>query len=72
MGEGRSAFRIVTVKRIGKIPFGRPRHRCEDNIGMNHKEIRINSSSWVDSTQDRESPCDFGIEASGSISDGLS
>ena len=53
MGEGRSAFRIVTVKRIGKIPFGRPKHRCEDNIRMDLEEIGINAEIWVDPGQDR-------------------
>ena len=34
MEEGRSAFKIFTVKLTGKIPSGRPRCRWEDNIRM--------------------------------------
>ena len=34
MEEGRSAFEILTGKPTGKIPFGRPRRRWEDNIRM--------------------------------------
>ena len=50
MGEGRSAFKILTGKPIGKRPLGRPRRRWEDNIIMDLEEIGIN---WVDSAQDR-------------------
>ena len=39
MEEGRSAFKILTGKRIGK----RPRRRWEDNIRMDLKEIGINT-----------------------------
>ena len=44
--EGRSAFKILTGKPIGKRPLGRPRRRCEEEIG-------INAGNWVDSAQDR-------------------
>ena len=39
MEEGRSAFKILT----GKIPLGRPRHRWQDNIKMDLKEVGINT-----------------------------
>ena len=45
MEEGRSAFKILTGKRIGKRPLGRPRRRWED--------IGINTRNWVNSAQDR-------------------
>ena len=38
MEEGRSAFKILTGKPIGKRPLGRPRRRWEDNIRMNLEE----------------------------------
>jgi hypothetical protein len=38
----------------GKRPLGRPRHRWEDNIRMDLKEIGINTRNWVDSAQDRD------------------
>ena len=36
MEEGRSAFKILAGKPIGKRPLGRPRCR-EDSIRMDHK-----------------------------------
>ena len=44
---------MLTGKPTGKIPFGRPRRRWEDNIRMDLEEIVINAGSWVDSAQDR-------------------
>jgi hypothetical protein len=49
MEEGRTAIKILTG-----TPLGRPRHRWEDNIRMDFKEIGINMSNWVDSAQDRD------------------
>ena len=52
MEEGRSAFKILTGKPIGKRPLGRPRRRWEDNIIKDLEEIDINAGNWVDSAQD--------------------
>ena len=54
MEEGRSAFKILTRKPIGKRPLGRPRRRWEDNIRMDFEEIGINAGNWVDSARDRD------------------
>ena len=43
MEGGRSAFKILTGKPIGKIPLERPRRRCEDNIRMDLEEICNNA-----------------------------
>ena len=51
MGEGRSAFKILTGTYAGKRPLGRPRRRCDDNIRMNLKEVGINTRNWVDLAQ---------------------
>ena len=51
MGEGRSAFKIVTGKPTRKRPLGRSRCRREGNIRMDFKEIAINTR--IDSAQDR-------------------
>jgi hypothetical protein len=51
--EGRRAFKSLTSKPTGKIPLGRPRCRWEGNIGMNLKEIGINTTNWFDWAQDR-------------------
>ena len=40
-------------RRTGK-PTGRIRSRWEDNIGMELKEIGVNTTNWVDSVQDRD------------------
>ena len=45
MEEGRST---------GKRLLGRLRHRWEDNIRMDHKDIGINTRNWVDSAQDTD------------------
>ena len=54
MEEGKTPFKILTGTPTGKRPLGRPRHRWEDNMRMDLKEIGINSSYWVDSAQDRD------------------
>ena len=53
MEEGRRAFEILTGKPIGNRPLARLRHRWEDNIRMDLKEIGINTRSCVDLIQDR-------------------
>ena len=53
LGEGRSAFKILTGKPTGKRSLGRPRLRWEDNITMDLEETGINAGNWVDSTLDR-------------------
>ena len=45
---------MLTGKRTGKRPLGRPRRRWEDIIRMNLEEIGINAGTWVDSAQDRD------------------
>ena len=54
MEEGRSAFKILTGKPLGKRPLGRLRRRWKDNIRMDLEEIGINADNWVDSAQDRD------------------
>jgi hypothetical protein len=40
MGDTRNALKILVEKPEGKILLGRPRHRWEDNIKMDIKEIK--------------------------------
>jgi hypothetical protein len=39
MGERRGAYRALVGKREGRSPLERPRHRWEDNIKMDLREI---------------------------------
>ena len=41
---------IFIARTAGKSPLGRPRHRWEDNVRMDIKEIGINMRNWVDSS----------------------
>ena len=54
MEEHRNSFKVLTGKTPGKRLLGRLKHRWEDNIRMDLKEIGINMSNWEDSTQDRD------------------
>jgi hypothetical protein len=37
----------------GKRPLGKPRHRWEDNIKMDLRDIRIDEMNWIWLVQDR-------------------
>ena len=45
MEEGTSAFKILTGKPTGNRRLGRTRHRWEDNIRLDLKEIGINTKN---------------------------
>ena len=53
MEEGRSTFKILTGKPIGRRHLGRLRHRWEDYIRMDLKEIGVNTRNRVDSARDK-------------------
>jgi hypothetical protein len=53
MEEGRGVNRILVGRPKGKRPLGRPRHRCEDNIKMDLREIWINGVNWIWLAEDR-------------------
>ena len=54
MEEGGRAFKILTGTPIAKRSIRWPRHRWEDNIKMDLKEIGINTRNWIDSAQHRD------------------
>ena len=54
MEDCSSPFKILTGDPTGRRPLGRPRHRWEDNIRMDHKEIGINTRNLVDLFQNRD------------------
>jgi hypothetical protein len=50
MGEGRGVYRVLVGKPEGRRSFGRPRHRCEDNIKLDLQEVGCGvwtGSSWL-------------------------
>ena len=51
---GRRDFKILTDKPMEKRLLGGTRHRWENNIGMDIKEIGINTRNLVYSAQDKE------------------
>ena len=44
----------MTGTPAGERPLDRPRRRWEDCIGMDLKEIGINTRNWVDLTQESD------------------
>jgi hypothetical protein len=53
MGDGRGVYRVLVGGPKGKRPLGRPRHRWENNIKMDLREIGINGANWIRLAQDR-------------------
>jgi len=49
----RNAYNILVGKSEGKRPLGRARHRWEDNIRLDHKEIVWEFVDWMHLVQDR-------------------
>jgi hypothetical protein len=52
MGEGKSAYRVLVGNSKGKRPLGRPRHRWENNIKMDLREIGIYGANYIRLAQD--------------------
>jgi hypothetical protein len=52
MGEGRGVYRIFVGRPEGKRPLGRPRHKWEDNIKMDLREIGIDGANLIQLAQD--------------------
>jgi hypothetical protein len=61
--------RVLVGKPEGKRPLGRPRHRWEDNMKMDLKEVGGSCGDWMELAQDRDSvagACGYGEEHTGS------
>jgi hypothetical protein len=54
MGEGRNVYKVFIGKPEGKRPLGRPRHRWEDGIRMDLREIGLGGVDWIRLAQDRD------------------
>jgi hypothetical protein len=46
-------YKVLVEKPEGNIPLGRPRHRWEDGIRMDLREIGWGSVEWIQLAQDR-------------------
>jgi hypothetical protein len=53
MGDGRCVYKVLVGRPEGKRPLGRPRHRWEDNIMMDLREIGTDGANWIQLAQDR-------------------
>jgi hypothetical protein len=53
MGKRRSFYRVLVGRPEGKRPLGRPRHRWEDNIKLDLREIGIDGANWIHLAQNR-------------------
>jgi hypothetical protein len=47
MGDMRNMYNVLVGKSEGRRPLGRHRLRCEDNIGMDLREIGWESVNWI-------------------------
>jgi hypothetical protein len=54
MGEERNVYKVLMGKPEGKRPLERPRHRWEDGIRVDLKEIGLGSVDWIQLAQDRD------------------
>jgi hypothetical protein len=54
MGEVRGAYKILVGRPEGRRPLERPRHRWEDNIKMDLREIGFWDVDWIHWAQDRD------------------
>jgi hypothetical protein len=47
MGEERKVYKALVGKSEGKRPLGRPRHRWEDGIRVDVREIGLGGVNWI-------------------------
>jgi hypothetical protein len=52
--EEKNKYKILVGTPEGKGPLGRLRHRWEDNIEMDLREIGWGGMDWIDLAQDRD------------------
>jgi hypothetical protein len=59
MVEKRGVYRVLVGRAEVKRPLGRPRHRWDDNIKMDLRDIGIGGANWIQLAQDRVQWRDF-------------
>jgi hypothetical protein len=53
MEEGRGVYRVLIGMPEGKRPLGKRRHRWEDNIKMDLRDIGMDCVKWIQLVPDR-------------------
>jgi hypothetical protein len=53
IGERRGVYRVLVGRPEGKRQLRRPRHRWENNIKMDLREIGIGGTNWIRLVRDR-------------------
>jgi hypothetical protein len=54
MGERKGVYGVLVGRPEGKRPFGRRRHKWEDNIKMDLQEVGEGFGDWMELAQDRD------------------
>jgi hypothetical protein len=54
MGEERKVYKVSAGKPEGKRPLGRPRHRWEEWVRMDLREIGLGCVDWIRLVQGRD------------------
>ena len=52
--EKRGVYRVLVGKPEGRRPFGRPRHRWEDNNKIDLQEVGCEGIDWIELAQVRD------------------
>jgi hypothetical protein len=53
-GESSCSYRVLVGKPEGRRTFGTPRHRWEDNIKMDLREVGCGDTDWICLAQNRD------------------
>ena len=54
MEQSRNSYRVLEGKPEGRRPLGRQRHRWEDNIKMDLREVGCDPGDWINLAEDRD------------------
>ena len=54
MEQSTNAYRLLVGKPKGKRHLGRPRHRWEDSIKMDLREMGCDPGDWIALAEDRD------------------
>ena len=52
--QSRNEYRVQLGKPEGKRPLGRLRHRWEDNVKMNLREVGCDPGDWIELSEHRK------------------